>query len=55
MNEEERLLQLRKGFEQLGEEGKYYILGISEALLFAQKTFSNGYSNNDVSKKQKKF
>ena len=40
--ENEKIEKMISAFQQLPEEGQSYILGISQALLFAQKHFAEG-------------
>jgi hypothetical protein len=55
MTDNEKLERLRCGFAKLPEECKQYVLAVSEALLFASDTLSNGNDktankNNDGGK-----
>ena len=44
----EKIMKMISAFQQLPEEGQSYILGISQALLFAQEHFAEGKKSVDI-------
>ena len=44
----DRIVKMVTSFQQLPEEGQSYILGISQALLFAQEHFADGQKLVDI-------
>ncbi len=46
MSEQEKIIRLQKGFEQLCDQNKGYVIAISEALLFAQNAMKNDEKKN---------